>query len=1375
METSLAQNQINTTALLVQKIPSLRDQFLEKTLKVFSDYITLDDSGILKYFGSFDIPFQEKDEISFEDAQANVLLFLETLYQAVIPLDDITCISDLVLLKYLLVLHCSNDTKVSTLATKIFGVVIKRQNKLDSELFQLWWKVVEVCILEDGTETVNGYIQWLRCINGNVLKDSLEALEKLFDLELYWDLMIQGLLSKSYDLRKYTLHILSQSLQKIDHNINTSTMFWDISKREKHLWEWERFGTLVNIVSIDTSIHQTGDSAADLVKLIGKDSLIPKTWARCLLSTGLKSSTDSIREFIGNVVLSLDVQDMSIFLDGYEFLTGTLLPHLMLASHFVVKRETVDSEFGCVYGEQLASFIGSIIHYLEPQPKVLNQLLNALFVHLDAERYSFDPARLYLVSGIESGLRGKHVLNSECLQSLFVIFTNFSESRLREGIFHFYFLRLLLSVDQSLVTPEEWFPALLQLVTLQKTLYFEQRESIIKFISQDPNYLKYFTKASEQKEYDFLVLFSDISAQLGVTVDLEAMPPQFFLTVLSWPNGDDLYSNTKYQQKLDLFVNSFLEKIIAEPFSNDFTNGLLLIPVWKQLTNANWLRLEPASKHLDTIVNNISGIQANEDNMTVLSAQLVALNVALLSQTSVSSNTVSLIFTIASKVIRAKIANRNYLDTKKTALTEVHRAVGVALKACSLDFDDNTKAQFLDTLATNFESVDYECRLHIVSGIYTLLRSAHEYSEELTPQFFVAFQTLWSSLAADRLMANEKYLHFSFLDMILDPIVIRMTALNPEFSQTMESILLEVVELSYARRCLLPHISRRFLEYLQTIQKSKTELPLPFWIGTLLARIYIFNQLADNYFRIEIVVASKLDAHPYSGSRQTYLKEYGCNEVDAKIYAAMFFASLDVQNSSHAAFASNVHDYILYNGPYHIFEPLKRNDGIEELERIRGHQVLLLLSGFWVDRQQALTRALLPVVDTEPSPVARIYVEWLLALLNVQDVFVRGVKENVVLREMDKVEESPRVIASLERIALLTARSLKNKNIKLARDYYEEYIYKLVPFSTSNRATVRHSSVSMLVALENEFEGGSQDLVDEHVVRIIRQICSNARASDTFKQHRSGENSVWDIDGDLNLIGACGGVIQKLSDRQIGVVTKREFETCSFGGLQDLELNVPAGFTVSYETWRPEVEESEAEEDFNKISGTKQAEPAPLQTKSGFWNDVINLSLGEDGRDSDKVERGELIVVASLVAKPPNLGGICRLSDVLGAKLLCLGDLGVTKTQAFRGVAVTADRWMPMTEVPESAVLEYMLKMKREHGYTLIGLEQTDKSVELNGELRFPRKSLVLLGKEREGIPGEFLAELDFCVEIKQVGVIRSMNIQTATAVIVHAYSIQHC
>lgn len=1371
--------------MLIQKIPSLREQFIKDALKVFSSFIFLQETGILKYFDEFDLPKTAGVEnTNVESVTSRTLIYLRALYQVAVPLRDVSSINDLTLTQYLLALHCSKEDEISTLATKAFGVIVRGLEHLDPALFGLWWRVVEVCIQEQDICSPNGYIQWLRCINGSVLRNSSAELQQLFDLELYWDLLIQGLLNRSYEIRKYTLHILSQSLQKINHSIDTKTMYWDVNKREQHLWEWERFGTLVNIVSIDTSIHQASDSAADLVKLIGRESLIPKTWARCLLSTGLRSPMDSIRIFVGNVALSLEKDDMAIFLDGFGFLTGTLLPQLMLASNFSVRRSSVDDDFSCVFGEQLAAFMESILRYLADNPAATNEIIEALFTHLYAERHCFDPARLYIISGIEKGLQNKRVLDSKSLSALVLLFNNFAETKMRETAFHFYYLRLLLSVGETLVTAAEWFFALTEAVSLHRSLYYEHRHYLVEYLKQ--YFAGFFTQstleslAKSADNFDTVVLFVDLASQVSsVQLDLSQLSPLFFLSVLEWPSGTELYSNASFQSKLNHFIESTIQSLVSTPQSIESIQSVLKIsPSWKNLAAANWFSIKFSSNDaVDQVLTNISAIEINETNMPAISGQLVALNAALsLSSSDVSASIAKTILALATRIIRAKIANRNYLETKQTALVEVHRVLEYTLSKCAATLDTDTVVELFNVLATNFEAANYPCRMHICASFVLLLENISQTPEELASEYIYALKTLWSALAIDRLMANERTLHFDYLDLLLDPVTIALTAGRDELSEILEEILLEVVDLSYARRSLLPHTSRRLLEYLS----KQDQTALPFWIGTVLTRIYTFNQAADNLFRMEIVVASKLAAHTYAKSN-LYLEEYGCHEIDSKIYASMFFASLDAENDEHRKLVDSIYQYIFYNGPYHVFLPVKRNDGLEEAERVRALQVLLILSPFYTrgrgarvaDEAKALFDALLPVLDNEPSPVARACAEWLLALFNVVAVRENGLEDNTILVELDKSEESPRVIASLERIGLLTARSLQRGDRALAAGFYEEYIHKLIPFSASNRAVVRHSAVSMLVALDSEVQQGDGSLeIDLQIVKVIRRICDNARASDSFKQHRSGENSIWDIDADLHLVGVCGGVIRKISDKDVGVITKKEYEECQY--YVHTKLQVPAGFTISYEAWKPvlrdvQVQEVEAPELSDKT------EPAPLQTKSGFWNDVINLSLGEDGRDSDKVERGELIVVASLVDKAPNLGGICRLSDVLGAKLLCLGDLAVTRSASFRSVAVTADRWMPMAEVPEAEVLAYMLRMKREQGYTLIGLEQTDKSVELNAQLRFPRKSLVLLGKEREGIPGEFLAELDFCVEIKQVGVIRSMNIQTATAVVVHAYSIQHC
>ena len=51
--------------------------------------------------------------------------------------------------------------------------------------------------------------------------------------------------------------------------------------------------------------------------------------------------------------------------------------------------------------------------------------------------------------------------------------------------------------------------------------------------------------------------------------------------------------------------------------------------------------------------------------------------------------------------------------------------------------------------------------------------------------------------------------------------------------------------------------------------------------------------------------------------------------------------------------------------------------------------------------------------------------------------------------------------------------------------------------------------------------------------------------------------------------------------------------------------------------------------------------------------------------------------------------------------------------------------------------------------YTLVGLEQTSNSVEIQ-DFDFPKKSVLVLGNEREGIPIDLISYFDVVCEIPQ-------------------------
>lgn len=73
----------------------------------------------------------------------------------------------------------------------------------------------------------------------------------------------------------------------------------------------------------------------------------------------------------------------------------------------------------------------------------------------------------------------------------------------------------------------------------------------------------------------------------------------------------------------------------------------------------------------------------------------------------------------------------------------------------------------------------------------------------------------------------------------------------------------------------------------------------------------------------------------------------------------------------------------------------------------------------------------------------------------------------------------------------------------------------------------------------------------------------------------------------------------------------------------------------------------------------------------------------------------------------------------------------------------------------------------------MIGLEQTSSSISLD-RYTFPnRPTVLLLGKEKEGIPIEFLQAVDQCLEIPQLGMIRSLNVHVSGAITIWEFTKQ--
>ncbi|XP_057591947.1 probable methyltransferase TARBP1 isoform X2 [Hippopotamus amphibius kiboko] len=202
-----------------------------------------------------------------------------------------------------------------------------------------------------------------------------------------------------------------------------------------------------------------------------------------------------------------------------------------------------------------------------------------------------------------------------------------------------------------------------------------------------------------------------------------------------------------------------------------------------------------------------------------------------------------------------------------------------------------------------------------------------------------------------------------------------------------------------------------------------------------------------------------------------------------------------------------------------------------------------------------------------------------------------------------------------------------------------------------------------------------------------------------------------------------------------------------------------------------------SQQDIGSNSGEadNQSEWADVQKKIIPWkNNVPDLDLELVFQDrAAKLGKSisRLIVVASLIDKPTNLGGLCRTCEVFGASALVVGNLQCIRDKQFQHLSVSAEQWLPLVEVRPPQLIDY-LQQKKAEGYTIVGVEQTVRSLDLT-QYCFPEKSLLLLGNEREGIPANLIQQLDVCVEIPQQGIIRSLNVHVSGALLVWEYTRQ--
>jgi tRNA guanosine-2'-O-methyltransferase len=1269
------------------------------------------------------------------------------------------------------------ELEISKTSSKILKWRMASICQSDATISYLWKIIFALQDSSDITEKSFGYTLWLRFFGHfksvNLKKN--ENFQQVISNEKYWYFLRDGLISITHEHKKFALTLIQLSVQSLSTNLSSPIIKWNCEKEAEYTESWKRFCTLYEILGIDAAMNQVQAATNDLLRIFALDSDIPVPFALAILSVGFKASMDRIKKFALKLTFSLPKDSLSLFKHDFKFISHVFLPFTMKSSHFTVQK-LANGKFYSEFGDKIREFICDCIDSLDDATDISN-LVNSIFDLINKNNLTFGIARIYIAWGVLDGLEKKHFrpLNISVLQELKSLFETTAEGDICRTTLQTIHLRMLLQFNPRHVTLRTYVQTLVHFIQMNGyKLYVDNEEFFLDYFNtffQKENFVDLLTDANVPITVEEFVVVSSYLLSLNMKAGKLApyilshpKCPEILIQFASSGLGfKNIWNDNLIVSRVERLVNGMVDgsedldiSIYAD--SAKLFNNVILF------SNEFWM-----SMRLDHLFNTVAKLLVNVANMEEAKYYIAQFKFLSLSFAKcifnedfcISLSNLNCLLNSSLKKI-PKGSDANFYKAKDELNSYILNDIQSLFKITS--FDSTFKNAILDLADTVVSMSGYYSHLSNVNLLTAFLEQCEGknlLSKEEARSIANILKLIWDDLIRDRLILSQRDLHQQFIKLLLHRKLIVASIDDDELAAVLYNISDDIIGQSTARKGLLPILFKAISEYQVSCPNEFEETT---WIAKLIVKGCFLFQSEVNIFQLDCIIAEQFDKALNISGKSLYFSVYGDAEISYRVAIFAIVGSLRTSK-----FACEMWDFIFNNeSVFHLLEPKKRTDREEQWKRIQFLSLFVATAEILEESKfiEYIEKYLLPRIFKEASPLCRVYIEWLicLAILRVpsfESAVFTALKEGVEAQQ-------PLVVVTFERVSMLLSMQLsKEKETEFLTKFVVDIV---IPLSSSNRALNRHFSSSMACVIYDEIKNKELEF-SPLLKETLSKIYNIAHNTEDFGKYRSGDALLWNITKDLNLVSISGGLLLKVSDREIDAIYEKDYSSFLTEKQKSI-LRVPVGHDES-DLWiaAERSDELKIESYYVNIGDEKEASSL-LQTKSGVWSTVMDLD--ENVRAAAQIKRSPLIVVSSLVDKPPNLGGICRLCDCLGAGWMTVHDISVKEDTEFKNVAVTADRWMPLIEVKIEEIVDFM-RLKKKEGYTLIGLEQTDKSVELNSDLKFPEKSLILLGKEREGIPGDLLAELDMCVIIKQVGIVRSMNIQTATAVIVHAYSSQHC
>ena len=110
--------------------------------------------------------------------------------------------------------------------------------------------------------------------------------------------------------------------------------------------------------------------------------------------------------------------------------------------------------------------------------------------------------------------------------------------------------------------------------------------------------------------------------------------------------------------------------------------------------------------------------------------------------------------------------------------------------------------------------------------------------------------------------------------------------------------------------------------------------------------------------------------------------------------------------------------------------------------------------------------------------------------------------------------------------------------------------------------------------------------------------------------------------------------------------------------------------------------------ELDMLTAVEESEnPVQFQVKAKPWKYLPTSEELSDFTEEIQLKKlaatreDGLVVVASLVDRIPNLGGLCRTCEIFGVSKYVISSMKILDDQQFKSMSVSAHRWVDILEV----------------------------------------------------------------------------------------------